>query len=97
MATPQIGDRVIAIRSTDNASKKVFAYGAGRYVGKQVPTHIPVFAELNMPNHAIELDKGGVVFGCECWWGSEDKMREKFDGYEFIEVSIEEDRAEAKQ
>lgn len=54
---------------------------------------------LRMENPKIELDSGEIVWGQECWWGSEDKLREYLEeavqhGLEVVDVSIAEKRAE---
>jgi hypothetical protein len=31
---------------------------------------------FGIPNPTIKLDTGKTVYGCECWWGSESKVKE---------------------
>lgn len=66
------GDRVIAVASVRNGVAEVF--GPGVYVGDEVPNkeefpHLAMFADNHIPNPRINLDSGGTVWGCECWWG----------------------------
>jgi len=53
--------------------------GNGEYVGDEVPIEaVGMFADMmrkiNHPNPKIVLDNGDVVYGCECWFGSIEKM-----------------------
>jgi len=48
-------------------------------------------------NPYIELDNGKGVWGAECWWGPEDEFKSRYEGWEIIEVDIEEQREEARQ
>lgn len=91
-----IGDRVIAIRSSDNESKTVTIYGVGTYQGEQVPEHVPFFKAAGVKNPMIKLDSGDEAWGFECWWGPEDAVRRKFDGYTFVEFDIKLDRKAAE-
>jgi hypothetical protein len=69
------GDRVFAIRNA--TQEEVFAFGYGVYEGDEVPPVGTIGAlgidlgEVKMPNPKITLDNGTVVWGCQCWWGSE--------------------------
>lgn len=72
------GDRVIAISHSED--DKLFIFGAGVYVGDEIPP------ELGIPNPKIELDNGQVVFGYECWWGSEKEIKKKYADFEFVEI-----------
>jgi len=95
----KIGDRVGAIASANNDEIRV--YGYGQYMGDVVPPpEITVFglslAEMGHTNPKILLDSGQVVWGCECWWGPEDKIKESIGGRRVIMEDIEKDRAAAK-
>lgn len=43
-------------------------------------------------NPKIVLDSGAVVWGAECWWGPEDKMRAVIAGRRVVEVDIDDAR-----
>ena len=80
----EIGDRVGAILEADRKSIKFFGYGT--YVGEEVPEeavgHLANQLRLRKePNPKIELDNGGVVYGCECWWDAEEEVRKRLEGY----------------
>lgn len=87
MAQVQVGDRVIALRNTDNENKIAYSFGEGVYVGKR-ETEI---LGMQIDNHCIELDNGSVVFGHQCWWGSEQKVKSRFKDFTFEEVSLTEE------
>lgn len=80
----QVGSRVGAIRNSNEST--VYLFGWGVYVGHQLGA--PSLGEF--PNPKIELDGGGVVWGCECWWGSEQRMREAIEGREVVIVPLPE-------
>jgi hypothetical protein len=92
------GDRVGAILSGKDG--KVESLGYGTYTGQLVPPDrgprslATILHEANVENIRILLDSGKEVFGCECWWGPENVMRERLDvwrakGWEIIEVDID--------
>ena len=76
----KIGARVGAIASANEDGVRFFGYGT--YQGEEVPPVEIKFmgglslGELGRKNPKIVLDSGDVVWGCECWWGSEEKIRE---------------------
>ena len=67
--------RAFAVRDANN--KTVNAYGVGDF-SESVPVR-GFLKDTNIKNPTIKLDSGGVVYGFECWWCSEDK-KEKFVG-----------------
>jgi hypothetical protein len=46
----------------------------------------------DVPNPRITLDSGEVVWGCECWWGSEEKVKESIGTRTVVLTSITEER-----
>ena len=62
-----MSDRVGAILSSDDKTVKLFGYGV--YLGHRLPPDFPV------ENPCIRLDSGQFVWGYECWWGPEEKIR----------------------
>lgn len=98
------GDRVMAISHTKDG--KAFVFGCGVYEGDHKPedhvlvlgvpfgeskADVPAFYE-RYRNPRIKLDSGKVVYGCECWWGPEDKVRARIAGLERVDVDIDEAR-----
>lgn len=58
----------------------LYLFGYGVYEGDFVPKEaVGWMAEANQEvgavNPRLRLDNGKVVYGCECWWGSEEKVK----------------------
>lgn len=90
-----IGERVGAVMSADEATVRL--YGFGRYAGHEVPPPGVSFLgldlhELGHENPKIELDNGQVVWGCECWWGAESRVRKMIGERAVVVVDIEKSR-----
>ena len=91
MATVEIGERVGAIIGADAETIKLLGYGVR--IEDQIPPANTagmgyILHEIEKTNPTLQLDNGDIVFGCECWWGSEDHIQHWIDGREIIEVSI---------
>lgn len=61
----------------------------------------PEFAAEIRKNPRIKLDSGETVWGCECWWGAEEGLKERMaqwekQGTEVVMVSIDAIRAELR-
>lgn len=84
-----IGDRVGAILSANN--KEVELLGFGTYLGEQVPSieENEVLHHHGVKNPKIQLDNGSIVWGFECWWGPEEKIKESIGNRKVINVNIE--------
>lgn len=65
--------RVGAILSA--TSNEIRFLGYGTYVGDKIPPEETAGFNLGRPNPKIELDNGDVVWGCQCWWDAEEKMK----------------------
>jgi hypothetical protein len=92
--------RVGAMSNSDN--DEVVLFGYGEYVGDEVPPPEIIFMglslnEMNHKNPKIVLDNGKVVWGCECWWGSEEKVKASIGGRVVRIVDIDEERAKYKE
>ncbi len=69
----QPGDRIGAIRDSDEYTVNLFGYGV--YEGEEVPPW--GFAQLaGVKNPKLKLDSGVVVWGQDCWWGPEEKIKQ---------------------
>ena len=95
MAVTASGSRVIAVVSINNNVAHVL--GEGTYVGDEVPDakafpHLRMFSDNNIPNPRINLDSGGTVWGCECWWGGVAKMKARLASCEIVKTTPEEMR-----
>lgn len=90
------GIRVGAILGSDG--KKVEFLGYGVYEGDFVPAkEINPVLNIGLPNPRIKLDSGKVVWGCECWWGPEDRIKASLDGKTVVNVDIDDARKAYQQ
>ena len=80
-----IGERVGAIRNSNDGI--VYMFGFGVYEGREIP---PEEIGLPIPNPKIKLDDGSVVWGCQCWWGPEQQIRQKIGDREIVFVPVNE-------
>lgn len=83
----KVGSRVGAIQKADKDS--VHFYGWGVYEGDFVPQR-GFMKGSSITNPQIKLDNGKLVWGCECWWGPEDKVKEMIGDRKVINVEVEE-------
>ncbi len=95
------GDRAGAI--IEITDKTVVLAGYGVYQGALPvgPEAVGLFAEAaraeGVRNPCILLDSGDRIWGCECWWGSETKVKENIEalvekGRRLVRVSIADER-----
>lgn len=94
------GARVGAISHADDYT--VYLFGFGVYEGDSVPEGLTsdfgkALQDANVPNPCIKLDSGRTVYGCECWWGPEDKITEIIGTREVVHVDIDAVRASIKE
>lgn len=90
--------RVGAIHCMDEHEVRLF--GFGEYIGDEIPEPGVTFFGIDMhragrPNPTILLDSGVKVYGCECWWTDEGKVKRIMEGKKVIEVDIRVLREEA--
>lgn len=92
MPTP-VGTRVGAMVSATDTEVRMFGYGI--YEGNEIPPSDVQGRSVPMtyPNPKIKLDSGEVVWGCECWWGSEETIKAKVGDRNVILVTPVEYRA----
>jgi hypothetical protein len=93
------GDRVGAVLSMSSNEVRLLGYGI--YQGDKVPPAglgwiTDLLAELKCTNPCIQLDNGDIVWGCECWWGSEAVVRARIGDRKVVEVRISDAREAAK-
>lgn len=86
------GERVGAVFATAKDGV-VEMLGYGVYEGDFVPVEgggwmAAALKEAQVPNPRIRLDNGDVVYGCECWWGPEESVKERVAGHPIRTVSI---------
>lgn len=98
----KIGDRVGAILGSNEGTMTIEFLGYGTYTGDFIPSDAVGFmgktiAKLERTNPRIDLDSGQHVWGCECWWGSEDIVKERLEfwtgnGHTIVNVDIDDIR-----
>lgn len=75
-------ERVGAI--LEETAHTVKLIGFGTYVGDE-----PCPLIGGIPNPKIVLDNdAGYVWGCECWWGSEEGCKQHIEGKKIIPIKI---------
>lgn len=87
----EIGHRVGAVLSSNATHVRLIGYGT--YQGDHVPPDDVGGFNMGLPNPKLVMDDGTVVWGCECWWGPEEKVRAKFAGLAVIPVDMVKERA----
>lgn len=102
----EIENRVGAILGANEKSKILKFFGFGVIVADEIPKDAvgflaDILKESGNKNPCIKLDSGKKVYGCECWWGGEEKMKEvleryKENGFTIVDVDIDEVRKEIK-
>jgi hypothetical protein len=75
---------VIFSSSSDRGNKIVKFLGYGKYEGD-----VPCPFLDGSPNPKLVLDNGTIVWGCQCWWGPEDRIRAQIAQYESAGYKIE--------
>jgi hypothetical protein len=96
----EIGTRIGAVSHSDKDT--IYIFGFGTYAGDEVPETAGGWMaeglrEYNIPNPKLVLDSGKVVWGCECWWGSEERVRKELEGRTVVEIDIDEARRAASE
>lgn len=69
------GIRVGALESINGNVARVFGFGV--FEGSFDPVTGEEASSWFLGNPRIKLDDGKYVWGFECWWGPEDKIRQK--------------------
>jgi len=91
----EIGERVGAIMSAN--PQEVFFFGYGVYQGREIPDEqagglCPALREAGVTNPKILLDDGHVVWGAECWWGPEQKIKDTIGDRKVVMVDLSDRR-----
>lgn len=91
----EVGDRVGAILKSDDTGT-IWLLGYGNYLGEQVPDPelgvsswvMEAFGIDRMdPEPCIRLDSGQLVYGCECWWSTEQDIQDLLGMYKKVELA----------
>jgi hypothetical protein len=97
MPKHKAGTRVMAVSHTED--DKVFVFGLGEYIGDKAPGEgfpEPIGMFAGNTNPCIKLDSGQYVWGCECWWGPVDAVKQKFGDREEVVLDIDKRREEIR-
>ena len=86
MSKHNIGDRIGAILSADETTVKLLGYGV--YAGDEIPPSGFAHA-VGITNPKLQLDDGSIVWGQECWWGSEQAVKNSIGDRTVVEVNAE--------
>jgi hypothetical protein len=86
----EIGHRVGAILSMNETHVRLIGYGT--YQGEHTPPDDIGGFIIGRTNPKLVMDDGTVVWGCECWWGPEKKMRKRIAGLAVIPVNMADER-----
>jgi len=94
----KVGERVGAILRAGFEVCEFLGYGV--YEGDFLPHEAvgflaEILVDTKVNNPRIRLDSGSVVYGCECWWGSEVEVKKRLAEYKEVkQVEISEVRKE---
>jgi hypothetical protein len=92
MYYPTVGMRVGALATAHDGI--VFLFGYGTYQGEEIPpdegggSMTGILHAAGRKNPKILLDSGEVVWGCECWWDSEEGLKESIQRGDLIVVEM---------
>lgn len=70
----KINSRVGAVLSVDDKHVNLLGYGV--YIGD-----LRCSISIASINPCILLDNGRYVWGCQCWWGEEERMKEEIESW----------------
>jgi hypothetical protein len=96
---PNPGERIAAIYEACIATSTCHFLGWGVYEGDFVPPpEINPTLNQGAPNPRLRLDNGQIVWGCECWWGSEKEFKDIIGSFrKVIPTDIEKVRKQANE
>ena len=86
------GTRVCAILKMDNETVLLFGYGT--YTGDEVPPKEAIGFNIGIPCPKIALDNGKTVYGCECWWSTQERVENMIGARTIVMVDIDQLRKE---
>lgn len=93
MNSMKVGDRVGAV-SGNLPTGAVEIFGFGVYEGEHPvdPLAVGMVAAIHRAagttSPRIRLDSGETIYGCECWFDHEDRVRAKLSHFRTEEVSV---------
>jgi hypothetical protein len=82
----KVGERAGAIQSLDSTAGIVNLYGYGVYEG-YLPLPKRFDGLSGVENPCILLDSGERVYGMECWWAEEARIKEMVEKCHTINIA----------
>ena len=86
------GDRIGAILSIKDGTVNLLGWGT--YEGEEVP---PIFSSVGIKNPKLKLDSGHIVWGYQCWWGDEERLKKELEGHTIVQVDPEKELNQENQ
>lgn len=76
------GTRIGAILSSSEKKLKILGYGV--FEGEEIPPADSkgmgkLLHEQQIPNPKMRLDNGIIIWGFQCWWGTEVQIKEQVE------------------
>ena len=95
-APPEVGERVGVMLSEDAQNMSFLGYGVR--VEDETPEESAgglagLVRSMSEKSPCLLLDSGQKVYGCECWWGHEEEVRERAGNRVVTNVNIDDVRA----
>lgn len=100
----KLHSRIGAVLSSNENEVRLIGYGT--YAGEEVPPDDPtrkrglmgLVHKMERKNPKLIMDNGRVIWGCECWWASEEFVKESMGNRKVIELKdYPNERLTAKQ
>lgn len=93
----EIGSRIGAILKADKET--VHLIGFGVYDGEQIPPKNinPMLHAHGIQNPKLVMDDGQVVWGCECWWASEEETKTMIGDRNVVTVDMAAERERSRE
>jgi len=84
----EIGCRIGAVLEADDNTISLIGFGV--YAGEEVPPAnvSPMLHEIGLKNPKLIMDDGQIAWGCECWWGNEEKVKQIIGGRKIVMVDM---------
>jgi len=86
-----VGTRVFAVRDCTKEELNIFGFGI--YDGDFEHPYAKRYDAPGLTNPRITLDNGSIVWGCQCWWGAEERWEEykqRYKDRKIVVVPVEE-------
>lgn len=92
---PRVGPGVGGLDA--DAERKEIEEWAKEERPEMTEEQIKEFALLATSNPRIKLDSGKTVWGCQCWWGPEEQIKQAVGNRKVVMIDIDEQIDKHKQ